>query len=341
MMSATDYELDKEYQGEKRFTIACYLEAEPGFMKNLKSKKRVFATFDASRHCVFLHSTYEGGKYYYTIPFLEITNVTCDISQRDKNRWYTTIFGKRAFTLLFKCHHGWFTFTEAFRHLYKEGVKDGLFKTNATYLEFETTYLTSPQRRYYRLNPKPQIHNEGDELPSDDEHHRRIHLLNNDAAPKPQGQSLNQGQSQLDRTQDQHLSSGFQGNYSNQQLQFDSAFQGNTTNQQQPFNSGFQDSNMSQQQNSSVRIVGFPQLYLDRHLDTQEELKRQNQLKQEKLKEKQAEQSQLRHESEDRFNPDNKAFSHSVAIDTSHNHDSFNKQGQTQLAHQDGSYERN
>ena len=169
------YSIDKDYQGEKSFTVCGYLETEPGFVQIFRPKRSVYLSFDGDRHAVFIHTEFYGGKYICTIPFSEIERVTTNISQREKNRWYTTILSKRAYTLLFKDHHAWFRFTEAFRHVHKDGVKDALFLTNAGYLEFETSYASSHERKKYLEEPKPESHDAAHEGHSDEDHHKEVH----------------------------------------------------------------------------------------------------------------------------------------------------------------------
>ena len=181
--------MDPQFQGDRRFTLCAYLEAQPGFMKNFKSKRRVCVTFDNDRNAVFVHSEFQGGKYYYVIPFCAIEKVSCDISQRDRDRWYTTIFSRRVFTFMFKNHHDWFKFTEVFRHVRREGAKASLFPGNESYLEFELNYVNSPERRRYNELKRREEHIKEAEVESDEEHHHRIHIGNN-PLPRQEDQDI-------------------------------------------------------------------------------------------------------------------------------------------------------
>ena len=75
-----------------------------------------------------------------------------DLSQREKNRFYTEVFAfQRCYRFLFKNFDNWYMFTEAFRHVHKDGNKEALFKTNEGYLKVAITYLEDKQRNAFNF----------------------------------------------------------------------------------------------------------------------------------------------------------------------------------------------
>ena len=145
------FNIDKEYKGPLKFTLSVYLSNKTGILKLFKPRSKVFVTVDLVKHVVLIHKEFcisEGIKEAFN--FQEIDHVRPDLSQKDKIRFYTEVFAfQKCYRFLFKNFENWYMFTEAFRHIHKDGNREALFKTNEGYLKLAISYLEDKQRNAF------------------------------------------------------------------------------------------------------------------------------------------------------------------------------------------------
>lgn len=63
----------------------------------------------------------------------------------------------RSYRFLFRNIHDWYHFTEAFRHIHKNGEKEGLFQTNEGYLKFVIAYIEDQNKNKYEFNQEDSL----------------------------------------------------------------------------------------------------------------------------------------------------------------------------------------